>query len=145
MLIPNEIPILNRYNDMHVAHDIVKKLSNSERIRVLDVSSITSTELKENIARLDVMVASRYHSCVAALSSGVPVLVIGWHNKYEELLELYGQERWIISCENCTSKKLIQMFDSFWARKDNEREIIRKKYFDVRNFLLEASKTLFVR
>lgn len=145
MLIPNEIAKSTSYNDIHVAQDIVKRLGNSEKVQILDVSSITSTELKGIIAGLEVVVASRYHSCVAALSSGVPVLVIGWHHKYEELLSLYAQERWIISCENCSSEKLIRMFDSFWASKDNERAIIEEKYQDVRNSLFEAGQTLFVR
>lgn len=145
MLIPNEIAKSNSYNDIHVAQDIAKRLDNSKRVQILDVSGITSTELKGIIAGFEVMIASRYHSCVAALSSGVPVLVIGWHHKYEELLSLYAQERWIISCENCTSEKLIRMFDSFWESKDNERIIIREKYHDVRSSLLETGQMLFMR
>lgn len=65
------------------------------------------------LLRCEVMVASRYHSCVAALSAGVPTLVIGWHYKYDELLNLYGQDKWIISCDNCTSDKLISLFNDF--------------------------------
>ena len=89
------------------------------------------------------MILSRYHSCVAALSAGVPTLIIGWHHKYDELLKWYGQSQWILSSENCTSHELIAMFDKFWSKKDENRNIIKKRYIDVRKALIDAGKDMF--
>ena len=106
---------------------------------------MNSTQVKKIIAGCEVLVASRYHSCVAALSSGVPVLVVGWHHKYDELLSLYGQDKWALSTENCTSEKLINAFDSFWESREKERGTIKEKYIDVRKALIEAGKELFMK
>jgi polysaccharide pyruvyl transferase WcaK-like protein len=145
ILIPNEITVDNNYNDLHVANEIHQILDYSEKVFISDVANINSTQLKTLIAGCEVMIANRYHSCVAALSAGVPTLVVGWHYKYDELLHWYGQDKWILSSENCTSDKLTTMFDDFWESRDKEREVIKDKYIDVRKALIEAGKVMFMK
>lgn len=142
ILIPNEFTI-GPYHDIYVAEEIMSLLKNKNNVEILDVANISSSELKNHIAACDVMIASRYHSCVAALSAGVPTLIIGWHHKYDELLKWYGQSQWILSSENCTSNELIAMFDKFWSKKDENRNIIKKHYIDVRKALIDAGKDMF--
>ncbi len=145
VIIPNEMTVGNEYHDIHVAEEIYHLLGNTKNIEILDVLNINSTQLKNHIAECEVMVASRYHSCVAALSAGIPTLVVGWHYKYDELLHWYGQDEWILSSEKCTSDKLINMFDDFWENRDFNRMIIKEKYSDVRKALIEAGKSMFTR
>ena len=54
----------------------------------------------------------------------------------------YGQSQWILSSENCTSNELIAMFDKFWSKSEN-RNIIKKRYIDVRKALIDAGKDMF--
>ncbi len=89
------------------------------------------------------MVASRYHACVAALSSGVPALVVGWHHKYEELFKYYGQEKWIVSNHDCTISKLLAMYNELWDVRQRERQLIISKYPEVRKKLIQAGKIMF--
>ena len=42
--------------------------------------------LKQFIAGSHLLVGSRFHSVVAALSSGVPAIVLGWAHKYEAII-----------------------------------------------------------
>ena len=46
--------------------------------------------LKHTISQAALVVGSRFHSLVSALSSGVPVLATGWSHKYEMLLNDFG-------------------------------------------------------
>lgn len=46
--------------------------------------------LKGFLGGAEVVVGSRFHSLVAALSMGVPSLAMGWGHKYEMLLEDFG-------------------------------------------------------
>lgn len=145
VLIPNEYVPGKKANDIDVANEIQKILVEREKIsvKIADVQNMTSTSLKQEIASCDVMVASRYHACVASYSSGVPLLIIGWHYKYQELAELYGQERWILSSEKCDINSLIDTFDSFYNDKENIRSVIKERYNEVEKKVNEVGKQLF--
>ena len=144
VLIPNEVQPISDFNDIIVSLEIQDKLKKEGiHVEIIDSAHMSSTELKNIIASCEVVIASRYHSCVAALSSGVPVLVVGWHYKYEELLHWYGQDKWGISTAQCTSEKLISTFNSFWKNRDESKKIISDKYPEVRKAVLEAGKILF--
>ncbi len=144
-LIPNEyVPDVEK-NDIDVAIEICNQLQMefNETAEVVSVSTMTSTQLKIEIASCDVVVASRYHSCVASLSAGVPLLIIGWHHKYQELAELYGQEKWIISSDNCTKCSLLNDFDSFYNSKEEVRNTINQHKLDVQAQVILVGKDLF--
>jgi polysaccharide pyruvyl transferase WcaK-like protein len=144
VLIPNEVQPMSDFNDITVSLEIQDILKNEDiRVEIIDSAHMSSTELKNVIASCEVVIASRYHSCVAALSSGVPTLVVGWHYKYEELLHWYGQDKWGIPTDDCTSEKLISTFDSFWESRDESKKIIAEKYPEVRKAVLETGKILF--
>lgn len=144
-LIPNEFVSGIGNNDVDIAEEILNKLQLvfNETAEVVAVKNMTSTQLKIEIASCDVMIASRYHACVASLSAGVPLFIIGWHYKYQELAELYGQERWNISSNNCSIESLIAAFDSFYNSKEELRTIIKKRRHDVEQKVFSVGKELF--
>jgi colanic acid/amylovoran biosynthesis protein len=51
--------------------------------------------LQKILGRLDFVLASRYHSIVHAFKETVPVIAIGWAEKYAELLDLFGQSKYL--------------------------------------------------
>ena len=50
-------------------------------------------ETKAFISGSQLVVGSRYHSIVSALSSGVPAIVMGWAHKYETILDDFGMSK----------------------------------------------------
>lgn len=52
--------------------------------------SITSNQAKWIISRSHLMLSSRYHACVSALSQGVTAVGTSWSHKYQELYSDYG-------------------------------------------------------
>lgn len=144
VFIPNEYDPHKADNDVAVCENICAELA-KEGIssEILDVLHMTSTQLKNEIAACEVVVASRYHTCVAALSSGTPVLVLGWHYKYQELLSLYSQNAWLINQNECDSQKLISMFRRFWTLREENRSTITAQYPLVRRKVIETGEKLY--
>ena len=144
VFLPNEYDPTKADNDVAVCQMIVDALA-AEGIpaTILDVLHMTSTQLKNEIAACEVVVASRYHTCVAALSSGTPVLVLGWHYKYQELLSLYSQNRWLINQDECDSAKLLSMFNEFWRTREKNRQTILAQYNDVRRKIITEGKKMY--
>ncbi len=144
VFLPNEYDPNHPDNDVVVCEKIQQALA-AEGVpsTILDVLHLTSTQLKNEIASCEVVVASRYHTCVAALSSGTPVLVLGWHYKYQELLALYSQSKWLINQDECDSEKLVTMFNSFWKKREQNRQTILNQYPVVRARILAAGKLMY--
>ena len=144
VFIPNEYDPNKADNDTAVCRDIQSALAAQDiPSAVLDVERMTSTELKNEIAACGAVVASRYHTCVAALSSGTPVLVLGWHYKYQELLSLYSQTSWLISQDACDSEKLVSMFRRFWQLREENRATIEAQIPLVRQKVIDAGRQLY--
>lgn len=144
VFLPNEYDPNKADNDTAVCRDIQTALAARDiPSTVLDVEHMTSTQLKNEIAACEVVVASRYHTCVAALSSGTPVLVLGWHYKYQELLSLYSQTSWLISQEACDSEKLLSLFHRFWQLREENRAAIEAQIPLVRQKVIDAGRQLY--
>ncbi|WP_328810727.1 polysaccharide pyruvyl transferase family protein [Rhodococcus sp. NBC_00294] len=54
-------------------------------------------EIKGFLAAAEVVVGSRFHALVGALSSGRPTVGLGWSHKYDELFADYGVPQWVAS------------------------------------------------
>jgi polysaccharide pyruvyl transferase WcaK-like protein len=55
---------------------------------------VNTRSLRRLIALLDLLITSRFHAMVSALSLRVPVLVIGWSHKYVETLQHFGLQQY---------------------------------------------------
>jgi len=76
------------YSDSTVAQELARRLQGKE-VLLLD-ENLDTRILKGVISSAELTISSRFHALVAALSSGVPALGLGWHPKYEELFSLYS-------------------------------------------------------
>lgn len=72
--------------DRALATEINKQLEQS--IPVLDPGH--ALKIKWVIGQSQLVVSSRFHGLVSALSQGIPVLATGWSHKYQELLGDYN-------------------------------------------------------
>ena len=74
------------------------------------------------------MVASRYHAIIHAYKRGIPCIVIGWAEKYKELLRMFGQEKYVFDVRSGIDKKLMKkamrQMEETWLQ---EKRKIRKK------------------
>ncbi len=79
--------------DLAVA-DIIHKLVNNPQVMLVN-EDLSPIKLKSIIANADFHVGARYHSVVAALSTGVPAISLSWHPKYRDLMRTYGVEEFV--------------------------------------------------
>ena len=72
----------------------ISHMMNTDRdavlLRDLGIECITANNaevIRSVIANLSLCVCSRYHGLISCLSHGVPVLALGWHHKYRNLMD----------------------------------------------------------
>lgn len=72
--------------DVNLANAIATKVG--EEIEIIQLSS--TKDIKAAIGKSKLVISSRFHGLVSALSQGVPVIATGWSHKYQSLLQDYG-------------------------------------------------------
>lgn len=125
VLIPNEI-FHNRYDDVDVAKKIFKKMRNKEET-LLIMDELPADELKGIIGKCELMIGCRYHSIVASISMGIPTLALGWHHKYQQIMDLVGQEKYVCNVKNLTFLILQRKVDDLWENRNNIKDGIKSK------------------
>jgi polysaccharide pyruvyl transferase WcaK-like protein len=136
LLIPNELGAKADYDDTVTCEAVYSELADISGVQIFDSRSKSPLELKAEIAGCDLGVVSRYHSCVAALSSGVPIVVVGWHYKYGELLQHFNQKDCFVKQEGCSFELIRDKVQQVWSEREQRRDQILECY-DI------AHKTVF--
>ncbi len=85
------------HEDREMCEEIKGMFGKNPRVRVV-WRGPDSIELEEIIGRFDFVIASRYHSLVHAYKNGIPAVVVGWAEKYQELMEEFEQTKYFIEC-----------------------------------------------
>src|SRR5690606_2587223 len=109
---------------------------------IFDIREKSPQETKFLLSKSELLIGSRYHSVVASLSSGVPPLVIGWHYKYQEIMEAYAMSDFIVDNENCSKEWLTENTDKLLHANNHYRNIINEKNKIVKENILNAGMLL---
>lgn len=104
--------------DSELCEAIKNMFSDNENVVFLS-EDFSCLEFNELVKEFRYVVASRFHSIVHAYKNGVPCVVLGWATKYHELLEQFGQIRYMFdvrdNLEMDTVCKVIEEMDSSYT------------------------------
>lgn len=118
-------------NDLDALAQIKAKFEDEDRVFLLpDAEKLTATQLKGYIARLSALVTARTHASIAAYSTCVPTLVIGYSVKAKGIArDLFGSEEGhLIPVQELSGEgELIAAYDALIARSDAERSFLENR------------------
>lgn len=83
-------------------------------------TGLCAAELKDILSRARFCIASRTHACVAAYSSCVPVLAVGYSVKSAGIAADLGQEAFVLDIDSLDPEKLLAAYNRL---REQEREI----------------------
>jgi colanic acid/amylovoran biosynthesis protein len=81
-------------------------------------------EIKGVIGECDFFIGSRMHSCIAALSQGIPTIGVAYSKKFRGVFETVGAEDWVIDGRSTTAEGAVTEALSRFARRDEMREAL---------------------
>lgn len=67
------------------------------------------------------VITSRFHACVAAVSTGVPVITLAWGHKYHDLLVPFGLDNLILDGAQAKSSDIIAAWHRFTENESPTR------------------------
>lgn len=135
-LIPH---VVWEYNDDRQAIEkIMEYYPNNDRMEVLE--DYNCMQLKQYISKLRFLVAARTHASIAAYSSCVPTLVVGYSVKSKGIAkDLFGTyENYVLPVKQLLKKD--ELADSFKWMMENEKNIIRQLEIIIPKMKSESAK-----
>jgi coenzyme F420-reducing hydrogenase beta subunit/polysaccharide pyruvyl transferase WcaK-like protein len=124
-------------NDIQVNHKIQEIMQRRSKLEVLSRIEwidwdINSDGIQQIIQGANLVVTSRFHSMVSALSLGVPLYVIGWGHKYLEILKSFSLEENISDYQNIDINLIAAKLTELLLNEDSFRRSMMEKINTVR-------------
>lgn len=115
-------------SDLSVLKKIKEEYKDEDRI-FLDDEEYDCQEIKYIISKCDLVIAARTHASIAAYSTGVPTLVIGYSVKSRGIAEdLFGNyQDYVLPTEELVGDQLINKFKYIDENKEKIKEILKEK------------------
>ena len=109
----------------------VKELFLDNVAVVLVDSDLSSLDFQGNIHRFNFIITSRYHSVIHAYKRGVPAVVIGWAEKYSELLDTFDQAEYLINVDRLVVDQTMTILENMLNNYSLESKRIMANLNDV--------------
>lgn len=116
-----------RNNDLLICDAVYEGVKNKEMVRWYH-KEMDAEEIRAYLGKCRFLVASRFHAMVGALEQKVPVLLVGWSHKYQEVLDFFKLGQYAIDFSNLTAEALNQEFEKFVASEEEIRKKIEENY-----------------
>ena len=123
-----------RNNDLMIGDAIYEGIANKDMVRWYH-KEMDAEEIRAYIGKCRCLVASRFHAMIGALEMKVPVLLVGWSHKYQEVLDMFHLGQYAIDFSKLNLELLKEEFEKFV--KDESQ--IRKNLETYHKEVLESS------
>ena len=98
------------------------------RLRLID-GKYSPAQAKGMIGQCDMFISGRLHAAVAAMSQGVPTVLLGYGHKHKGFARLLDQEEQVYFGRN--SEELVSYIAKAWENRDNISEILLSRMVRV--------------
>lgn len=117
--------------------DICCNIANRQALKDVDIRIIrdkyNARELKSVIGASEIAIGSRYHFLVAALSSGVPAVALGWGHKYMDLFEIFDMQKFAFEYHNFIPCNILITVNDLIEFKNELRKKINVRLPEIKN------------
>lgn len=120
-----------RKDDQWLAHEAVRHAKHGASAQVIS-GNHSAADLKRAIGNVDLLIASRFHSLVAANSLAVPSIALAWAHKYHELFAEAGIPELVFDGEDLVVSEFIPHLDRAWNRRDEIAQTLRERQESLR-------------
>ena len=119
-----------RNNDLMICDAVYNDVKQKDMVRWYH-KEMEAEEIRAYIGKCRYLVASRFHAMIGALEQKVPVLLVGWSHKYQEVLDFFKLGQYAIDFSKLTADSLNEEFEKFVADETDIRQKIEENYDSV--------------
>ncbi len=129
ILVPNEIlpgEGVDHADDQFLCKTIYEALPDKIHCHLLK-GYYSAEEVKAVIRETDLLIASRFHSLVFALSLGIPCMAISWSHKYRELFKLFSLEEYVLEDKGTGIAHILETFEKLYKSRSEVAQVIKTR------------------
>jgi polysaccharide pyruvyl transferase WcaK-like protein len=119
-----------RNNDLLICEEIYQRCPDKTNIRWYH-KEMSPEEIREYIGKCRFIVASRFHAMIFALTKKVPVLLVGWSHKYQEVLDFFNLGKYATDFSKLSIQSLIEGFNKLVYSEDDIKKKLDENYEKV--------------
>lgn len=130
-------------NDYETLKEFFEKYKETNRVFLLP-DNLNATEYKGYIARMRFFIGARTHATIAAYSTGVPTMVLGYSVKSKGIAkDIFGEEKLVLGIDEISDAgKLIAKFEEMKNEEDSMKEILKNKIPKIKEMSQKAKTYL---
>lgn len=136
------IPHVMKNADLSTLKELYKEYDRNNRVELIENESLNSKQLKYIISKCDMFIGARTHATIAAYSSCVPTLVLGYSVKSRGIAnDLFGtDDNYVLQIANLQEDDyLVKGFRWLNENKNNIRERLNE---NIPNYINKAKKVI---
>lgn len=130
-------------NDYETLKEFFERYKETNRVFLLP-DHLNATEYKGYIARMRFFIGARTHATIAAYSTGIPTMVLGYSVKSKGIAQdLFGEEKLVLGIDEISDAgKLIAKFEEMKNEEDSIKEILKNKIPKIKEMSQKAKTYL---
>ncbi|MDX2187612.1 MAG: polysaccharide pyruvyl transferase family protein [Opitutaceae bacterium] len=123
-------------SDNHVCEMIWSSLTKEEQKRTFVLrGALDCHELKAMIGKCEFFVGARMHSCIGALSQGVPCVGIAYSMKFKGVFESVGMGDFVVDAREVTTEVALERVRACYIARANAAPMLKQASMDARERL----------
>lgn len=136
-LVPHVIQKGN--NDYETLKEFFERYKETNRVFLLP-DNLNATEYKGYISRLRFFIGARTHATIAAYSTGVPTMVLGYSVKSKGIAkDIFGEEKLVLGIDEISdASKLIAKFEEMKREEQMLKEVLKNKIPQIKEMAQKA-------
>ena len=114
-----------------------------KRVRIV-VAEYNAHEIKGVIALCEFFIGSRMHSCIAALSQGVPCAAVAYSMKFHGVFESVGMQDWVVDGRHVGNDEAVRRVLCLYRQRAEVRAALTTQAQGARVQLAQIFQRLFI-
>lgn len=100
------------------------------------------SEIKAIIGCCDFFIGSRMHSCIAALSQGIPAVGIAYSRKFVGVFDSVGMGQMVIDCRSEPAQAILEEVVQLFVRREEHRKNLVSELPEIRETIVTNFRTM---
>jgi polysaccharide pyruvyl transferase WcaK-like protein len=119
-----------RFDDLDICRLILGRMKHSNKARIIEAKSVE--EFKSLVSQMDMVVSSKMHPAVLAVSAYVPIVSIAYDHKQTGFAASLSLSDCVISLQEVSYDKLLSKIDHVWNGRDEIRALLEARVPELR-------------